>query len=403
MLICYHNQNRLPQNDLVYLAFLFALHETVAEVEWLSDFDEEEEDMPAGFLIAVPFLHPVPLQVQVELLGEAWSRHRSSTRFEATLLDAAIVYAACMVATRIVNDEPELAAAWLTDGRQKVNPRILHRASERLDDLFDRWWDDRDFLMLEEFHDLPPERAELVKAQLRIPNEMVQPMFDVLERGRVTPGVDQKLVGLLSPKDTDHVVEILMRPPWEARRLVNEITDDDDGESSLEWGLEDGHHDMFVGPCYPETIEKETNCPLVWEIGVGGAEDFDCTHEEWTEHLRDAVHRAAEQPNVKTDPSTFDGDIAEKVKRAMESGLEGGNQIERRDRGWVIVDQTDSYLADVERAVWVVGDDDEKMPPLHFDTAESALLAYDRSQRAAELRAKRRRAAFRRLGKRDGR
>jgi hypothetical protein len=55
---------------------------------------------------------------------------------------SAIVYAACMVATRIVNDQPELAAAWLTDGRQKINPRILHWASERLDDLFDRWWDE---------------------------------------------------------------------------------------------------------------------------------------------------------------------------------------------------------------------------------------------------------------------
>ena len=130
-----------------------------------------------------------------------------------------------------------------------------------------------------------------------------------------------------------------------------------------------------AGPCDPDTIEKETNCPLVWEIGVSGAEDFDCGYEEWTEHLRDAVHRAAEQPDVTTDPSTFEEDIAEKVKRALESGLEGGNRMERRDRGWVIVDKTDSYLADVERAVWVVGDDDEEMPPLYFDTAEAALLA----------------------------
>ena len=173
MLICYHNQLRLPQNDLVYMAFLFALHETVAEIELLSDFDDDEEDMPAGFLLEVPFLHPVPLQVQVELLGETWSRHRSSTRFEATLLDAAIVYAAIMVATRIVNDEPELAAGWLADDRRKLNPRILHRAPQRLEELFDRWWDDRDFLMLEEFHDLPPEHAEFVKAQMRIPDEMI--------------------------------------------------------------------------------------------------------------------------------------------------------------------------------------------------------------------------------------
>ncbi len=76
--------------------------------------------------------------------------------------------------------------------------------------------------MLEEFHDLPPEQAEFVKAQMRIPNEMVQPMFDVLERGRVSPGVGEKLGGLLPPKDIDHVVQILMRPPWEARRAADE-------------------------------------------------------------------------------------------------------------------------------------------------------------------------------------
>jgi len=80
-----------------------------------------------------------------------------------------------------------------------------------------------------------------------------------------------------------------------------------------------------------------------------------------------------------------------------------GNRIERRDRGWVIVDQTDSYPADVERAVWVVGDDDEDMPPMYFDTAEAALLSYDRAQWAAALRAKRREAALRRLGKPGGR
>ena len=68
-----------------------------------------------------------------------------------------------------------------------------------------------------------------------------------------------------------------------------------------------------------------------------------------------------------------------------------------------IVDETDSYLSDIERAVWVVGDDDEEMPPLYFGTAEAALLAYFRSQRAAALRAKRREEALGRLGEPDSR
>ena len=43
----------------------------------------------------------------------------------------------------------------------------------------------------------------------------------------------EKLGGLLPPQDIDHVVQILMRPLWEARRAANEGTEDDD-ESSLE-------------------------------------------------------------------------------------------------------------------------------------------------------------------------
>jgi len=48
---------------------------------------------------------------------------------------------------------------------------------------------------------VPPDKPEFIKAQMRIPNEMVQPMFDVLERGRVSPGVGEKLGGLLPAKE----------------------------------------------------------------------------------------------------------------------------------------------------------------------------------------------------------
>jgi len=401
MLICYHNGAQLPPNDLVYFAFLSSLHETVAEIESSADFDDDEEEMPAGFLTAVPFLHPVPLCVQVELLGETWSRHSSSTRFEATLLDAAVVYSAFMVAIRIISDEPDLAEAWLADDRRELDPQILQHAPEQLDDLFDRWWDDRDFLMLEEFHDLPPEQAKSVKALMRIPDEMIQPMFDVLERGRVSTEVGEKLEELLPPKDIQHIVPILMRRPNESRWSTENDTEDD-VESSLEWGLEDDYHGLLVGPCDPDMIEKETDCPFMCEIGTD-AESFDCTYEEWSMHLRDAVHRASAKSDFANDSSTADGDNSEKGERTQGAGLKGGDLIERHERGWVIADDTDCYLADAERAIWVVGDDDEDMPPLYFDTAEAALLAYDCSLRAAELRAQRRKEALERLGKSDDR
>ena len=68
--------------------------ETLSDIELYRDL-EEEPDYPAGYLAEVPFLEHVPLQVQVDLLAETWNRHRQTELIEASLLDAAIVYAAC--------------------------------------------------------------------------------------------------------------------------------------------------------------------------------------------------------------------------------------------------------------------------------------------------------------------
>ena len=38
---------------------------------------------------------------------------------------------------------------------------------------------------------------------------MVQPMFDVLERGRVSRDVGEKLAGLLPSQEIEHIVPIL--------------------------------------------------------------------------------------------------------------------------------------------------------------------------------------------------
>ena len=396
MLVCYHNQSILPEDDLVYLAFLFSLNETIADIEIYSDLNDD--DVPCGFLAMVPFLHAVPLQVQVELLGETWSNHRHENQFQATLLDAAIVYAAFMTASRIIDDEPGLAADWLADNILKVNSRIIHRAPERLESLFDCWWDDRDFLMLDDFQDMPPEQAKSIRMMMRLPEAMIEPMFDVLERGRVLPNVGDKLKGLISPEEIQNVVLILLRSPGEARQVTDEIEEaEGDDDIDLYWGLEDRYHDVLVGPCNPETIEQETNCPIVSGVGVTGANDFDCTYVKWVTHLRDAVHRAVEQPDDTTDVSTDEKDIIQKVKQAIDDGFGDGIRIKFRELGWIIVDETNSYLTDIDYPVWGVGDVDEEMPPLYFDCAEDAYRAYKRSQISMKLLAERRKKALQQI------
>ena len=68
----------------------------------------------------MPFLEQVPLPVQVDLLAETWARHRNPDLVEASLLNAAVVYAACETAGRLIHDMPEVAHAWLQCHPRKV-------------------------------------------------------------------------------------------------------------------------------------------------------------------------------------------------------------------------------------------------------------------------------------------
>ena len=181
MLTCYGHKVRLPRNDLAYLAFRIAVQETLSDIELHLDL-EEEPDPPVGYLTEVPFLEQVPLPVQVDLLADAWARHRKPDLIEASLLDAAVVYASCITAGRVIDDMPEVALVMLHNGPRKVDPRIIRRASHRLEKMFERFWDDRDFLLIEEFQDLPPDHAQRIKDLLRLPDEEVEPMYAALER-----------------------------------------------------------------------------------------------------------------------------------------------------------------------------------------------------------------------------
>ena len=185
MLTCYGHRVRLPQSDLAYLAFRLAVQETLSDIELHLDL-EEEPDPPTGYLIEVPFLEQVPLPVQVDLLADTWARHRVPDLIEASLLDAAVVYAACMTAGRVIDDEPNVAIVMLRDGPCKVSPRIIRRASARLEDMFEEFWDDRDFLLIDEWQDLPPDHARRIKELMRLPDEVIEPMYEALQRWRVS-------------------------------------------------------------------------------------------------------------------------------------------------------------------------------------------------------------------------
>src|SRR6476620_6496279 len=201
MLTCYGDEVHLPQNDLIYIAFRLAALETLCAMDVARASSEEDDEPPSGFLVEVPFLAQVALAVQVDLLADAWSRHQAAELHQATLLDAAVLYAACRTAGRIMHDEPTLVRKWLKPGPRRVRHRFTDRTPERLHELFFAFWDDIDFLSLSGLQDLAPEHARAVREVTGLADEDLQPMEEALARCRASPAVLAHLTGLLSAKE----------------------------------------------------------------------------------------------------------------------------------------------------------------------------------------------------------
>lgn len=204
----YNHETHLPQTDLVYAAFRLALQQTLCNLE-IEEHEDCDADESLGFLSEVAALQQVALPVQVDLLAETWTRHRSPELNDASLLDAAVVHAAFRTAGGIINVMPDLALDWLADGPREISPSLFRRADHRLDEVFEDWWDDDDFLMVEDLLDLPPDQATDFKALLGLPDEVLRPMFDVLGRWRVSEHLQQHLRGLLTVVEIEEALPLL--------------------------------------------------------------------------------------------------------------------------------------------------------------------------------------------------
>jgi hypothetical protein len=197
MLTCYGDEVRLPQSDLAYVGFRLAALDTLCMMDICHGLDDED-DVPFGYLAEVPFLAQVAPVVQVDLLADVWRRHREVTLHEASLLDAAVVYAAFHAAGRMINDEPGVARQWLKSGPRRVRCQLGSRVHQRFEDLFFEFWDDVDFLSVEELQDLTPERARAVREMMSLHDGAFEQMEEVLMRYRASADVLTNLEGLLT-------------------------------------------------------------------------------------------------------------------------------------------------------------------------------------------------------------
>ena len=208
MLTCYRGRERLPQNALAYAAFRLSAQDTLAAVE-MSAALEDDSETNLGYLGEVPFLEQCPLSVQLDLLADVWTRHRRRERFEASLLDAAVIYAACHTAARLSEFDPQWSAECLRCGPRHTSPGLIRGAPGRLRAMFDSFWDDYDFLLLEDLQDVAPDLANAIKGQLGLTDEFVQPLYEALGRAHPSPQLATNFGGLFTADEIQQALSLL--------------------------------------------------------------------------------------------------------------------------------------------------------------------------------------------------
>jgi hypothetical protein len=197
MLIGCDEEVQLPQSDLTYVGFRLAALDTLCQMDICQGLDDEDGVL-FGYLAEVPFLAQVAPVVQVDLLADVWRRHREVALHEASLLDAAVVYAAFNTAGRVISDEWKFARLWLKAGPQQVRCKLGSRAHQKLTNLFFDFWDDVDFLSIDELQDLTPEHAMAVREMMRLHDGAFEQMEEVLMCCRASSAVLTNLEGLLT-------------------------------------------------------------------------------------------------------------------------------------------------------------------------------------------------------------
>lgn len=190
----------LPQDCLTYAAFRLAFQDTLERIILARQMDEDEAEC-FGFLTEVPFLRCVPPHVQLDLLSETWSKHVADRKFAATLVDEAVIYAACETAARVVEEDPEVVERYLRGGPRQVEVPPADLMATELRALHLRLSNEGDFLLISQFEDMEPTAASQLKAEFGMDESRLESLFEVLGRWAMSSEYLGNLLGLLQKEE----------------------------------------------------------------------------------------------------------------------------------------------------------------------------------------------------------
>ena len=208
MSMIFVNDVNLPQTQASYLAFRIAFQETLERIVLARQFPDCPQD-GFGYLTEVPFLTNVSPEVQLDLLARTWKNHISDEAIEGSLLDEAVIYAAC-----------ERAPWWMENEATAVIKRYLQHGPQCSELKPGREWakvfrnlhrevsSDADFLLVSQFEDMSPEDSREMKEEWGVDCERLEPLFDVLAQWHASPEMRSALDGLLMHREIEAISDL---------------------------------------------------------------------------------------------------------------------------------------------------------------------------------------------------
>jgi len=205
------NSDNLPQSSLTYAAFRIACRETTEHLALAHQMGDCPFDC-VGYLHEVPFFRTVPPHVQLDLLAATWAKHIADQKWDASLVDEAIIYAVCETAATVVEQEPGEAKRYLQGGPYEIDYHFDHWLASQFRALHLNLSNEGDFLMISQFEDMQPDEARWLKRKFRLDLDKLEEMFDVLGRWKLSSMFRNNLKELLTDREINFASSLVKIP-----------------------------------------------------------------------------------------------------------------------------------------------------------------------------------------------